>query len=175
MNELINQQRDQIVQLTAERDALAAQVEWFAKAFSELREHHVSNFHSDSIFIGNLAVHENWKLITHAISAKNGVLHDLVYKAWVDGFEASNCSFNGEYSEDEKLPYVLAKCFADGVANKPSDSYQHHLRELRAEAGRSGFVSGYSKGWNDFGGDAGFRREELANQYADSILKGEVK
>lgn len=121
-------------ELKAERDALAAQVEFFAKSFSELREHHVANFHLKNPFIGNLALHENWRLITHAISAENGVLHDLIYRAWVDGFEASSCCFNGEYSEDEKRPYVLAKCFADGVANKPSNSYQHHLREVRAEA-----------------------------------------
>lgn len=52
---------------------------------------------------------------------------------------------------------------------------QQHLAEIRAQAGRDGFVAGYSKGWNDFDGADGFRREPLANQYADSIRRGEVE
>jgi hypothetical protein len=49
------------------------------------------------------------------------------------------------------------------------------LAQVRAEAGRAGFVSGYSKGWNDYAGVYGFRREPLADQYAERIRQGGAK
>lgn len=50
---------------------------------------------------------------------------------------------------------------------------QQHMRDVRAEAGRAGFVAGYSKGWNDFDDVNGFRREPLADQYAERVKAGE--
>lgn len=47
-----------------------------------------------------------------------------------------------------------------------------HLRNIQAEAGRDGFVAGYSKGWNDYAGPHGFRREELADAYAAKVREG---
>lgn len=154
-----------IDELEDQNAALAAQVEWFVKAFSELRDHHVSNFHLEKPFIGNWGFHENWRTITDAISAQGGILHSLIYNAWVDGFEASNCTFNGEYSDDEKLPYVLAKCFADGVSGEPAESYQHHLRQVRSAAVLDA-VNEHEKKY----GNSHFGRH--LREYADSILAG---
>ena len=49
-----------------------------------------------------------------------------------------------------------------------------HLRDRDAEAGRAGFVAGYSKGWNDFGGCGEFRRDMTADQHAEKVRRGEV-
>lgn len=114
MNELINEQRDQIAQLTAERDALAAKLQAVSDEIMAIinDSHGVSGYHLN----GKVATWDSFDIV------------DLVIK-----------------------------------------TPQHHLHQVRADAGRDGFVAGYSKGWNDFGGAGTFRRETLANQYADKI------
>jgi hypothetical protein len=125
---------EQIDTIIAERDnalaqnaELVAQVELLNSMFADLRDYHVCNFHTENPFIGRVAVHKNWRLISDIATTKSHMLHSLVHGSWLDGFHASNEGFNGEYREDEQLPNVLAKCFADGICSNPSEAYQQHL------------------------------------------------
>lgn len=113
MNELIN---EQIAQLTAERDALAAHVEALRKALAAL-----------------------------SVQAESALQEDVI------------C-----YSALKR-----AQREADEVLDKAP---QHHLRQVRADAGRSGYLQGHL----DAGGSASDwnkkHSEHHASQYHASIL-----
>ena len=52
---------------------------------------------------------------------------------------------------------------------------QQHLAEIRAEAGRAGFVEGVRQEMLDKFGLFYLETQDRANQYAEQIRKGEVK
>ena len=56
--------------------------------------------------------------------------------------------------------------------NEGVDEFKAMVGDAIVEAGRAGFVAGYSKGWNDYAGTHGFRREELADEYAAKVREG---
>ena len=56
--------------------------------------------------------------------------------------------------------------------NEGIDEFKSMVGDAIVEAGRDGFVAGYSKGWNDYAGVGRFRREELADAYAAKVREG---
>lgn len=110
MNELINEQREQIAQLTAERDTLAAQVE-----------------------------------------ALRGAAQQLSFEIACDPSEPQFKSFS-------RLQDVVA------------ENSQHHLRQVRADAGRKGYIAA-SLSWMGLKNPDGINFPD-ADRYHASILAG---
>lgn len=66
--------------------ALEVQLSLIHQLFTELRQHHVANFHTEKPFIGNVGVHKNWSAITD-ILCKTGqkCLNEIKAQAAIDG------------------------------------------------------------------------------------------
>ena len=195
MNELINQQREQIAQLMAERDALAAQLvdafgDGYYDGFLDGAKHHEQTdcntgpqyLGEDAMRCSEIAEGEKSKRLgivgRQALAAQVEVLQSEIVGLVSTVFKTSKALIEAtETLERELLPALedseplieLIEEFKSVIAATP----QHHLAEIRAQAGLDFAKYIDATGELNFG-DSNFVLEEAA-QYAESILNGELK
>lgn len=100
-----------------------------------------------------------------ALAAQFEALRDSLDK--IANWTECTAEFRINYGSNGERDFYR-RVAADALAKTP----QHHLREVRAEAGRAGYIAGATDAMAEYNAPMPFNLDRCADQYAASIRNG---